>query len=129
MLTCNVPHDSWDVLASISGLFNQFEYRDFVTALETHCEVHGKARLTLDVGQARASSGNFFWQDIQYALRYLTESSRVAVIGQSSHRAKFDQIVDPFVSCELAFFEWGDLASACAWLAPEQTAQVPSFQH
>jgi len=68
------------------------------------------------VGTEFGMDAGAFWSDFKFSLRHLKDFSRCAIVSDTKWFSPLSALAEPFIDCEVAYFQPEDLEAARNWL-------------
>jgi hypothetical protein len=115
-----LSYKEMDNLASV-----EIEISDRVTAeefeatakkLEAFIARHGRVQVLEIIHDFDGMDAGAFWSDFKFSLRHLKDFSRCAIVSDTKWFSPLSALAEPFIDCEVAYFQPEDLEAARNWL-------------
>ncbi|HEY8264733.1 MAG TPA: STAS/SEC14 domain-containing protein [Methyloceanibacter sp.] len=115
-----LSYKEMDNLASV-----EIEISDRVTAeefeatakkLEAFIARHGRVQVLEIIHDFEGMDAGAFWSDFKFSLRHLKDFSRCAIVSDTKWFSPLSALAEPFIDCEVAYFQPEDLEAARNWL-------------
>jgi len=115
-----LSYKEMDNLASV-----EIEISDRVTAeefearakkLEAFIARHGRVQVLEIIHDFEGMDAGAFWSDFKFSLRHLKDFSRCAIVSDTKWFSPLSALAEPFIDCEVAYFQPEDLEDARNWL-------------
>ncbi len=115
-----LSYKEMDNLASV-----EIEISDRVTAeefeatakkLEAFIARHGRVQVLEIFHDFEGMDAGAFWSDFKFSLRHLKDFSRCAIVSDTKWFSPLSALAEPFIDCEVAYFQPEDLEAARNWL-------------
>jgi hypothetical protein len=115
-----LSYKEMDNLASV-----EIEISDRVTAeefeatakkLEAFIARHGRVQVLEIIHDFEGMDASAFWSDFKFSLRHLKDFSRCAIVSDTKWFSPLSALAEPFIDCEVAYFQPEDLEAARNWL-------------
>ncbi len=100
----------------LSGKLEQSDYEQFVPAVETLIQEHGKIRLLVRLGDFDGWSAGALWEDIKFDARHFNDIERLAIVGDEKWEKGMAVFCKPFTTAEVRFYPIEKTDQARAWL-------------
>jgi len=115
-----LSYKEMDNLASV-----EIEISDRVTAeefeatakkLEAFIARHGRVQVLEIIHDFEGMDAGAFWSDFKFSLRHLKDFSRCAIVSDTKWFSPLSALAEPFIDCEVAYFQPESLEAARNWL-------------
>jgi SpoIIAA-like len=93
--------------------------------LETFIAKHGQVRVLEVIHDFDGMDAAALWHDLKFSLRHVNDFSRVAIVSDAKFLSIWSTMAQPFIDCEVAYFQPDEIEEARDWLLwPEGAADV-----
>ena len=95
---------------------DQEDYDRFLPIAESIIEKYGKLRWYFEMEDFDAWTAEALWTDAKFDLKHHNDFEKVAMVGRKDWMDWLTQLMKPFTSAEVKFFELEKKAAAKAWI-------------
>jgi hypothetical protein len=115
-----LSYKEMDNLASveneISDRVTAEEFEATAKKLEAFIARHGRVQVLEIIHDFEGMDAGAFWSDFKFSLRHLKDFSRCAIVSDTKWFSPLSALAEPFIDCEVAYFQPEDLEAARNWL-------------
>ena len=115
-----LSYKEMDNLASveieISDRVTTEEFEATAKKLEAFIARHGRVQVLEIIHDFDGMDAGAFWSDFKFSLRHLKDFSRCAIVSDTKWFSPLSALAEPFINCEVAYFQPEDLEAARNWL-------------
>jgi hypothetical protein len=115
-----LSYKEMDNLASveieISDRVTTEEFEATAKKLEAFIARHGRVQVLEIIHDFEGMDAGAFWSDFKFSLRHLKDFSRCAIVSDTKWFSPLSALAEPFIDCEVAYFQPEDLEAARNWL-------------
>ena len=115
-----LSYKEMDNLASveieISDRVTTEEFEATAKKLEAFIARHGRVQILEIIHDFEGMDAGAFWSDFKFSLRHLKDFSRCAIVSDAKWFSPLSALAEPFIDCEVAYFQPEDLEAARNWL-------------
>jgi hypothetical protein len=115
-----LSYKEMDNLASveieISDRVTTEEFEATAKKLEAFIARHGRVQILEIIHDFEGMDAGAFWSDFKFSLRHLKDFSRCAIVSDTKWFSPLSALAEPFIDCEVAYFQPEDLEAARNWL-------------
>lgn len=115
-----LPETKGDFVAlEVSGKLDAQDYEILVPLFETQLEEHGKISVFWEMKDFHGWTGGGLWEDMKFDVKHATEFTRVAMVGERKWEERMTQMMKPFTTAEVRFFDADERDKALRWASGE----------
>jgi hypothetical protein len=103
----------------MTGKLHDEDYKQFVPAVETAIQTHGKVRLLAQFEDFHGWDLHALWDDTKFATKHCADVERIALVGDQKWEEWMAKICKPFTLAKLRYFDIKEADAAWQWLAEE----------
>ena len=104
------------VALRLSGKLDDEDYTIIVPLLEKQIEAHGSITLFWEMVDFEGWTIPALWADTKFDVKHATDIDRIAMVGEKKWHELMTQMVKPFTSAEVRYFESDERAPALRWV-------------
>ncbi|MGV3539580.1 MAG: STAS/SEC14 domain-containing protein [Rufibacter sp.] len=100
----------------VSGTLGKEEYDLLVPALESQIQQQGKINLYWEMSHFEGWSPGGLWEDLKFDAKHVNSFGRIALVGDQKWEQWLTQLMKPFTTAQVKFFETDDHDAAKEWV-------------
>ena len=116
MLTYKEMDNLAAVEIELSDRVSTEEFDRTAKKLEAFIARHGRVQVLEIIHDFEGMDAGAFWSDFKFSLRHLKDFSRCAIVSDTKWFSPLSALAEPFIDCEVAYFQPEDLEAARNWL-------------
>lgn len=115
----NIHHqpNSNILLTTAVGELDEADYHRLLPEVERIIQRHGKVRWYFEMEDFDGWTPGAFWDDLKFDAQHASDYERVAIVGRKTWMDWMTQLMKPFTSAEIRYFELEDQSQAKQWIA------------
>jgi hypothetical protein len=98
------------------GKLTDDDYKEMVPKLDQLIEEKGNIRMLLQLEDFHGWEMEAAWDDLKFGLKHRNDIERLAVVGDRQWEKLMADLVKPFMSGQVQYFETPELRKAWEWL-------------
>ena len=106
------------VALKLSATLTEEDYRGIVPLLESKIAEHGKIALVWELIDFSGWTAKGLWADTKFDLKHRNDFTRIAIVGEKKWHETMTQLMKPFTSAEVRFFDGNEREAAILWVQP-----------
>lgn len=95
---------------------DQDDYDRFLPIAKEIIKQHGKIRWYFEMNDFEGWTPEALWADIKFDLEHVDNFEKIAIVGRKEWMNWMAQLMKPFTSAEIKFFELENRKQAKAWI-------------
>lgn len=104
------------VATKATGKLVEADYEELLPVLNEKVGQYDKVRWYLELDNFDGLEGKAFWQDEAFDVSNLNDFERVAMVGEKKWEVLMTDLMKPFTSAEVKYFEPGENEEAERWV-------------
>ena len=112
-----LPSTQGDLLATrVSEKLTSADYDILLPHLDKILAEHGEIRWYFEMVTFHGWDLAGFWRDVKFDVQHANDFSRIAMVGEKQWQQWMTDLMKPFTSAEIRFFELKDRNAALDWV-------------
>lgn len=99
-----------------SGKLSNEDYDKILPIIKKTIEKHGKIRWCFQVDRFEGWSPQSLWRDFKFDVKYRNDVTKVAIVGEERWQDWMTQMMKPFTSAEVRYFDEIEKDKAENWI-------------
>jgi len=117
-MVTNIETTRTDLVAiRLTGSLNKQDYEQLIPVLESKINQFGKIDLYWEMEEVSKWQPSGLWQDIKFDIKHVNSFGKVAVVGDKKWEEWIAQMIKPFTTAEIGYFDTTQKAEALAWIS------------
>lgn len=104
------------VYSYATGKLDNDDYDRMIPAVKEAIEKNGKIRWYFQVDKFKGWTPGSFWREVKFDAKYLNELERVAIVGQEKWHDFMTQVMKPFTSADVRYYDETEKDKAANWI-------------
>ncbi|HEV7349721.1 STAS/SEC14 domain-containing protein [Telluribacter sp.] len=110
------------VAVVVSGTLEKDDYEQLIPLMEVKISHYGKINLYWEMEEFEGWNVAAAWQDLKLDVSHANDFRRVAMVGAKKWEDWLTQLMKPFSSAEIKYFDPDERELAMAWVKDEHQA-------
>lgn len=98
------------------GKLHTDDYRQLRPILEETLKQHKKLRWFFEMQDFEGWTPGAAWEDLKFDVAHAADMEKIAMVGKKSWENWLSQLMRPFTTAEIRFFEEKDREQAMSWI-------------
>lgn len=116
MMELNVNPESNIIYTLVTGTVVKEDMEKLLPILKDKIQKFGKARWYYEMKDFNGWKPDAFWEDVMFDLKHANDFEKVAMVGEKKWQEWMTQIMKPFTSAEIKYFDLEDKQAAKDWI-------------
>lgn len=99
-----------------SGTLTKADYDKLLPILRDAVEQYDKISWYMEMDDFSGWDARAFWKDLQFGVEHANNFYKIAMVGEETWEDWFTQLMKPFTSAEVRYFELEDRDQAWRWV-------------
>jgi len=100
----------------VLGTLSEEDYNLLVPAMEAEIARHGKINLYWEMKDFEGWTPGGLWEDVSFDVQHVTSFNRIALVGAKTWEKWLTNLLKPFTSADVKFYDYADRDEARAWV-------------
>lgn len=109
-----------------SGKLDSQDYDLMIPKVKSAIEKHGKIRWYFQVDKLDGWTPDSFWREVKFDVKHRNDLERIAVVGQERWHDWMTQVMKPFTSAEVRYFDETEKDKAANWIENDAPKTAPT---
>lgn len=104
------------IYTTIKDKLRKEDMEEVIQAGSTIIEKHGKARWYIEMQDFKGWDAGALWEDMKFDIKHANEYEKVAMVGGKDWEKVMTNLLKPFTSADVAYFDLDEKDEAKAWI-------------
>lgn len=111
------------VAVMLTGKLEKADYDSLIPEIEEKMNRFGKLNMFWEMVEFEGWDVSGFWQDIKFDIKHVNDFNRVALVGGKKWEAWISNLIKPFTTAEIRYFDLSEREEAMAWVSEKELNQ------
>jgi len=114
-----ILNDTKDDLVAVKATekLSKDDYDVLIPLLEGRLDTHDKLRMYFEMEDFEGWRIKALWEDVKFDTKHANDFKRIAMVGDRKWQENMTQLMKPFTSADVKFFDLSEKNRALEWVA------------
>jgi hypothetical protein len=116
-------HSADLVAVMLTGKLERTDYDSLIPEIEEKISRFGKLNMFWEMVDFEGWDISALWQDVKFDIKHLNDFNRIALVGGKQWEAWISNLIKPFTTAEIRYFDLSEREEAMAWVSKKTLNQ------
>lgn len=112
------------VAVMLTGKLEKADYDSLIPEIEEKISRFGKLNMFWEMVEFEGWDVSGLWQDVKFDIKHVNDFNRVALVGGKKWEALISNLIKPFTTAEIRYFDLSEREEAMAWVSEKTLNQT-----